>query len=56
MPTQANGPHVLIGADPLKRTMFDGVKERLALKLTKTRAFGNGSVFLCYEPKTRIKA
>jgi dihydrofolate reductase len=28
------------------RTMFDGVKERLNLKLTKTRAFGNGNVFL----------
>jgi dihydrofolate reductase len=33
------------------RTMFDGIKERLALKLTKTRAFRNGNVFLCYEPK-----
>ena len=32
------------------RTMFDGVKERLNLKLTKTRAFGNGNVFMCYEP------
>ena len=32
------------------RTMFDGIKERLNLKLTKTRAFGNGKVFLCYEP------
>lgn len=29
------------------RTMFDGVKQKL--KLTKTRAFGNGNVFLCYE-------
>jgi len=33
------------------RTMFDGVKERLALKLTKSRTFSNGNVFLCYEPK-----
>jgi dihydrofolate reductase len=33
------------------RTMFDGVKEKLALKLTKSRAFSNGNVFLCYEPK-----
>lgn len=33
------------------RTMFDGLKEKLSLKLTKTRAFGNGKVFLCYEPK-----
>jgi dihydrofolate reductase len=32
------------------RTMFDGIKEKLALKLTKTRTFGNGNVFLRYEP------
>jgi len=32
------------------RTMFDGIKEKLALKLTKTRAFGNGNVMLYYEP------
>ena len=32
------------------RTLFDGIKERLPLKLTKTRSFGNGNVFLCYEP------
>jgi dihydrofolate reductase len=32
------------------RTMFDGLKESLRLKLTKTRTFGNGSVFLCHEP------
>ncbi len=32
------------------RTMFDGVNEMLPLKLTKTRTFGNGKVFLCYEP------
>lgn len=32
------------------RTMFDGAKEKLNLKLTKTRAFSNGNVFLCYEP------
>ena len=31
------------------RTMFEGVKEKLNLKLTKSRAFGNGNVFLCYE-------
>ncbi len=30
--------------------MFDGLKQRVALKLTKSRAFGNGNVFLCYEP------
>ncbi len=32
------------------RTMFDGVKERVGLKLTNTRAFGNGNVVLSYEP------
>jgi dihydrofolate reductase len=32
------------------RTMFEGVRERLPLKLTKTRTFSNGNVFLCYEP------
>jgi hypothetical protein len=29
--------------------MFDGIKEKLKLKLTKTREFDNGNVFLCYE-------
>jgi dihydrofolate reductase len=38
---------VVLGAG---RTLFDGVKERLPLKLTRTRAFGNGNVLLCYEP------
>jgi dihydrofolate reductase len=33
------------------RTMFEGIKGKLKLKLTKTRAFGNGNVYLCYEPK-----
>jgi dihydrofolate reductase len=32
------------------RTMFDGVKDKLVLKLTKTRPFSNGKVFLSYEP------
>jgi dihydrofolate reductase len=31
------------------RTMFDGVKEKLILKRTKTRPFANGNVLLCYE-------
>ncbi|HUI92076.1 MAG TPA: dihydrofolate reductase family protein [Chitinivibrionales bacterium] len=31
------------------RTMFEGVKEKISLKLTKTRAFRNGNVFLCHE-------
>ncbi len=30
--------------------MFDGLKQKLALKLTKTRAFTNGNVLLSYEP------
>src|SRR5208337_4405226 len=35
------------------RTMFDGIKEKLNLKLIKTRTFGNGSVVLWYEPQAR---
>jgi len=31
------------------RTMFDGVRQKLPLRLTKSRAFGNGSVVLWYE-------
>lgn len=30
------------------RTMFDGLQQKLDLKLTRTRAFSNGNVFLCY--------
>lgn len=32
------------------RSMFDGIPTPLSLKLTKTRVFKNGKVFLCYEP------
>jgi len=32
------------------RTLFDGVKGKVNLRLTKTRAFANGNVFLSYEP------
>ena len=32
------------------KTLFEGVKEKIALKLIKTRAFGNGNVVLYYEP------
>jgi len=35
------------------RTMFDGIRKKLTLKLTKSRTFGNGNVVLCYEPMTR---
>ena len=31
-------------------TLFEGVKEKLSLKLKSTRSFKNGNVFLCYEP------
>ncbi len=34
------------------RTLFEGLKTRLPLKLTKTRTFSNGNVLLCYEPGT----
>jgi dihydrofolate reductase len=33
------------------RTMFEGMKEKLRLDLTKTRAFKNGNVVLWYEPR-----
>jgi dihydrofolate reductase len=32
------------------RTLFETVKEKLNLKLTNSRAFGNGTVFVCYQP------
>jgi dihydrofolate reductase len=32
------------------RTIFDGIQERLNLKLTNSRIFRNGKVFLCYQP------
>jgi dihydrofolate reductase len=40
---------VVLGAGT---TMFTDVKSRLNLKLTASRAFGNGRVFLSYEPIT----
>ena len=33
------------------RTMFEGIKQKLSLKLTKTRTFTNGNVLLSYEPR-----
>ena len=33
------------------RTLFDSVRDKLTLNLTKSRSFGNGNVLLCYEPK-----
>jgi dihydrofolate reductase len=32
------------------RTMFDGIKDSLNLKLTQSRIFRNGKVFLSYKP------
>jgi dihydrofolate reductase len=34
------------------RAMLEGLERRLNLKLTNTRTFGNGNVFLCYQPMT----
>jgi dihydrofolate reductase len=34
------------------RTLFEGVKEKLRLKRTKSRTFGNGNVLACYAPMT----
>jgi dihydrofolate reductase len=34
------------------RTLFEGVKNKLNLKLTNSRTFQNGNAFLCYEPAT----
>jgi dihydrofolate reductase len=32
------------------RTMFEGVKDKVGLKRTRSRTFDNGNVFVCYEP------
>jgi dihydrofolate reductase len=32
------------------RTLFEGVKKKLPMKLAKSRTFGNGNVVLFYEP------
>jgi dihydrofolate reductase len=32
------------------RTLFESVKEKINLKLTSSRTFGNGTVFACYQP------
>jgi len=39
---------IILGAG---RTMFEGLKTKLSLRLTKSRTFGNGIVFACYEPR-----
>jgi dihydrofolate reductase len=33
------------------RTLFESVTKRLNLKLTNSRTFGNGTVFVCYQPR-----
>ena len=33
------------------RALFEGIKRKLSLKLTKTRSFTNGNVLLSYEPR-----
>jgi dihydrofolate reductase len=33
------------------KTMFEGIAKNLALKLTKTRTFGNGNIVLWYVPR-----
>lgn len=38
---------IVLGAG---RTIFDGIKEKLKLKLTSSRTFGNGNVLLRYQP------
>jgi len=32
------------------RSMFEGLREKLTLKLTSSRTFKNGKIFLCYAP------
>jgi dihydrofolate reductase len=39
---------IVLGAG---RTMFDGGKGKLKLKLTSSRTFHNGNVLLCYQPE-----
>jgi dihydrofolate reductase len=38
---------IVLGAG---RTMFEGIDDKINLKLTGTRAFKNGNVLLKYEP------
>ncbi|MBV8631384.1 MAG: dihydrofolate reductase [Silvibacterium sp.] len=50
--------HVVINPVALGkgRTMFDGITETLALKPTKSRTFGNGCVYLVYEPLAKVQS
>jgi len=40
---------VVLGAG---RTLFEGISRPIDLQRTRTRAFGNGKMLLCYEPRT----
>ena len=33
------------------RTLFEGVEQRIGLRLVRSRVFGNGKVLVCYEPE-----
>jgi dihydrofolate reductase len=33
------------------RTMFEGVDQKLDLRLTRSRTFGNGNTLMCYAPR-----
>jgi len=35
------------------RTLFEGLNEKLTLKLKKSQTFANSNVLLCYEPAAR---
>ena len=34
------------------RTLFEGIEERIGLRLVRSRVFGNGDVLVCYEPES----
>jgi len=38
------------------RTMFEGIKDKLELKPVRSRTFGNGCVYLVYEPGAKAGA
>jgi dihydrofolate reductase len=44
---------VVLGAG---RTLFEGVRERLSLRLTASRSFGDGTVLLNYVPAVVMSA
>jgi dihydrofolate reductase len=38
------------------RTIFDGIRNRVELRLAESRTFKNGKVFLCYAPRRAASA